>query len=252
MSKTWILSKRNDFARDVFRDFCLAADEFDTMFKSFEQTGLISFPDLKQLIGSGMSKGLLWRLKDTSHHFFRNDPADHLVGRFLDWALGYIFHEAMKLKEDAYQQQSYVPWFMALDRTNLPEPEDSFCSELVQILAQTRESIIREVNRIKFIIDQCKRMFPKYFRTQHDNHLLARFLFKQHDLVQKVFGSHYPELIASIYGDTPEQMYALAARSLREGGWIKDANAAVEKALALNPRCRQSLTEQRNLEPFLE
>jgi hypothetical protein len=65
--------------------------------------------------------------------------------------------------------------------------------------------------------------------------LLARLLVAQNDLVREVFGEEYQGLIAGIYGNQPELMYVLASQSLRQGGWMEEAQAAVAKAILLNP-----------------
>lgn len=196
-----------------------------------------------------MNKGLLWRLKDTAHHVFRNDSSPSRVGRFLEWALGYIFHETMKLKEDTYQRFRYAPWFLELKSVDLPEVERHYCDELLQILSQTRESIFREVARIRFILSQCKAMFPLYFGLHRANLLLARYLFEQNKLVRRVFGEDYDKLIAGIYGaGEPECMFVLAARSLRQGGWMTDASRAVEEGLKVNPGSEKILAEKALIE----
>ena len=84
----------------------------EEQFETFDREGSVSFEVLDDLIGTKMNKGLLWRLKDTAHLLFRNEEGDPLSGRFLDWGMGYIFHEAFKLREDAYQNLNYAPLFL--------------------------------------------------------------------------------------------------------------------------------------------
>ncbi len=235
MSKTWIRGKSQEFARDVLRDYCLATRELEKQFREYDRSGAISFDELQDLTGEEMNKGLLWRLKDTAHHLFRLKGDERLIGRFLDWALGYIFHETLKLKEDAHQLQNYGPWFRALEEEPMPEMERTFCTELTLVLLQTRESIEREIRRIRFIMTQCQAMFPVYYARYADNPLLARFLFMRSDLVRTVFDERFAQLVAGIYGDCPETMYHLAAQSLRQGGWLLEAKRAIEAGLGIQP-----------------
>jgi len=235
MSKAWIRAKLPEFARDVMRDFCLASQELEYLFGEFDRMRQVEFESLRDLLGQEMNKGLLWRLKDTAHHVFRNDPDESLIGRFLDWGLGYIFHEAMKLKEDAYQQQNYAPWFKKLESRRMPGMEKRFRGELTRLVFQTLESTEREIKRIRFILGQCRAMFPSYFRRHKNNALLARFLFMQDELVKSIFQDGYQDLVAGIYEDEPELMYILAAQDLRQGGWIADAAKAGRMALKINP-----------------
>ena len=235
MSKAWIRAKRKEFTRDVMRDFCNASQRLEEQFAQFESTGNVSFEVLRDLVGEEMNKGLLWRLKDTAHHLFRRNPGERLLGKFLDWSLGYIFHETMKLKEDAYQQQNYSPWFRELEDSELPGLERRLNRELMLVLDQTHESITREITRIRFIMNHCLVMFPHYLADHRDNSMLARFLFDQNRLVRSVFKERYETLTTSIYGDSPELLYLLAAQSLRQGGWLEEADRALSEAEILGP-----------------
>ncbi|MBU1228857.1 MAG: hypothetical protein KKA55_12675 [Proteobacteria bacterium] len=248
MSKAWIRAKLPEFVRDMFRTFCMAAKALEEQFRAFDREGAVAFTVLRDLVGQEMDKGLLWRMKDTAHHVFRNDPETPLTGQFLDWGLGYIFHETIKLKEDAYQALTYAPWFLALRGRDLPEAERVVVEELFQVLKQTEESMRREIDRIRFIIFQCRRLLPLYLSRHRENALLARYLFSQNALVREVFGNDYDLLVTSIYGDHPERMYVLAAQSLRLGGWVVEASQAVQSAFAINSTDRLVLQEKKVLE----
>jgi hypothetical protein len=232
----------------MLRNFCLSCRALEGQFRSFDREGSVAFTILRDLIGQEMDKGLLWRMKDTAHHVFRNDPETPLTGQFLDWGLGYIFHETIKLKEDSYQALTYAPWFLALRGRELPEAERVVVEELFQVLRQTEESMRREIDRIRFIISQSRRLLPIYLARHSENALLARYLFSQNALVREVFGQDYEHLVGTIYGEHPERMYILAAQSLRLGGWVDDAALAVQAALGINPTDRLVLQEKKILD----
>jgi len=235
MSKAWIRAKKPDFVRDVMRDFCLAHHELETEFRAFDRTGHVDFVQLKNLLGLETNKGLLWRLKDTAHLLFKKNASENdLLGQFLDWSMGYIFHDTMKLKEDAYQQQNYAPWFRELHRRQLSADVHAISQDLMHVLDQTNESIHREINRIRFILFNCRRLLTQYLPRHRENELLARFLVARRDLVHEVFGSGYEKLLASIYGEEPELRFLLAARSWRSGGWKDEALKALSEAQCLN------------------
>lgn len=246
MSKAWIKAKTPEFVRDIIRDFCLSWRVLENQFSQFDKNGQVDFGVLRDLLGEEMNKGLLWRLKDTAHHLFRSKTgAAGRVGQFLDWCVGYIFHDAMKLKEDSYQQQNYAPWFRQLIREDLPAEEMTISSELLGVLEQTSESMLREITRIRFIVGRCRRLFPIYLSAHRDNPLLARFLFDQSELVREVFGPEYEVLVGRIYGDQPEHMYLLAALSLRQGGWLDESAQAIAQAVALAPDSQSIRREER-------
>jgi len=252
MSKSWIRAKLPEFVRDMLRNFCLSCKALEQQFGSFDREGAVAFTILRDLIGQEMDKGLLWRMKDTAHHVFRNDPETPLTGQFLDWGLGYIFHETIKLKEDAYQALTYAPWFLALRGRDLPEDERVVVEELFQVLRQTEESMRREIDRIRFIISQCRRLLPIYLARHKDNALLARYLFSQNQLVREVFGADYEHLVSTVYGEQPERMFVLASQSLRLGGWVDEAALAVQSALAIHPTDKLVLQEKKFLDNWMQ
>ncbi len=244
MSNSWIKEKMPEFVRDTFRDFCLAGSALEEQFETFDRERSVSFEVLNDLIGSNMHKGLLWRLKDTAHLLFRNEEANHLSGRFLDWGMGYIFHEAFKLREDAYQNLNYAPLFSNLRGRETMLPESEIGQDFVQVVEQTEESMEREISRIRFIIGRCRQLFPIYLSNHQDNTLLGRLLFSQNMLIREVFREEYENLVDTIYGENPEMLYVLASRSLRKGGWMDKAVEATLQAHKLNPQNPKVLQEK--------
>ena len=245
MSKAWIQAKHPEFVRDLFKFFCQACEQLEQQFMQFDEDETVEFEFLKDLLGTEMDKGLLWRMKDTAHHVFRNDPHSQLGGKFLDWALGYIFHETIKLKEDAYQKQNYAPWFHKLYEEDLNNSEKDITGQLFQILNQTEESMRREIDRIRFITAKCRQLLPYYLRRYSDNVLLARYIFSENELVRAIFKDEYTGLLLAIYGSEPERLFILASQSLRMGGWMEEAAIAVEQALQQNPSSKIVLQEKK-------
>ena len=252
MSRRWIEANREEFARDIMRDFCMVSNILENQFERFADSGAVSFTQVRDLLGNTMNKGLLWRLKDTAHHLFRTDVQAPVVAKALDWAIGYIFHECIKLKEDAYQQQYYAPMFTALE---LPAAENGISDEIepfAQLTGETRESMSREITRISFLLKRCKTLFCIYCAHNRNNLLLARLLYSRKELVQSVFGKDYDTLISSIYGTAPEDMYILAAEGLSEGGRLDEALEAAQQAEKINPACAEAAKTRQQIEELLK
>ncbi len=230
MSTSWIKQKRDEFVRDVLRDFCLVSLQLETEFRHYDRHGFTRFSFFKDLLGARTNKGQLWRLKDSAHLLFQNEPKNNVIAHYLDWSIGYIFHECMKLMEDSYQRRHYKPWFESLPPREELEPEEVLIGkELSMLIAQTRESIEREIKRVRFLQFHCRRMLTIYLPDHQNNPLLARFIYDQNDLVRKVFRSGYDALIHAIYHENRDRMYILAAQSFDEGGWHKEARHALTK-----------------------
>ncbi len=241
----WIKNKIPEFVRDIIRDFCLVSRQLETAFDHYDQTSGISFDMFQDFVGDEMDKGQLWRLKDTAHTLFRNEGHTTVIGQYLDWSIGYIFHECMKLREDVYQQETYRPWFQSMQKNQELSAEERLVGkELLHLMEQTQESIHREVNRVRFILFHCRRLFILYLPRHRENSLLARFFFDQEELVRQVFKADYDKLIRSVYSEHPENMYLQAAANLRNGGWLDRAEKALEKASSHNPQSNGVLHER--------
>lgn len=252
MSRRWIEANREEFARDILRDFCMVSNILEKQFERFADSGAVSFTQVRDLLGSTMNKGLLWRLKDTAHHLLRSDVQAPVVAKALDWAIGYIFHECIKLKEDAYQQQHYAPMFRAFEGAAGENGIQEAIEPFAQLLDETRESMSREVARISFLLARCKNLFCIYCAHNRDNRLLARLLYSRNELVRSVFGKDYDTLISSIYGTVPEDMYILAAEGLSEGGRLDEALEAASEAVQINPACKRAAEIRQQIEELIK
>lgn len=249
MASDWLQNKQDEIVTDILKNFCYIQQVLEQEFQEYKASGYLDFQRLSELVGHEMNQGRLWRLKDTAHLLFRYLPDPPLSGNFLDWALGYIFHECMKLKEDAYQQQNYAAWFSQLEQDPNRSPQEREISKnLYQLVSQTKESIRREVNRITYILNICRKIFIQYLPLHQENALLARFIYTQNELMRSTFRSAYPKLILAIYGQQQEMLYCLAAKSLRQGGWHSSADQALQQALRINPENPQVKQEKDFLE----
>ncbi len=231
----WVQKNRTDFERDVIRDFCHASVQLREQFERFETTRTLSFPILRGLIGEPMNKGLLWRLKDKSHHIFLRARPVAPSGLLLDWTLGYIFHETLKLMEDAHQRQYYAPQLRSLNGAGT-EPDIANIAEAFQgILEETVESMRRESERVAALLTHSRRLFCLYFAGQSRHRPLARFLSDNEPLARRAFGDDFDDFVRAVYGNEPERMYIEAAHSLLESARGPAATGAIERALAVNP-----------------
>ena len=66
--------------------------------------------------------------------------------------------------------------------------------------------------------------------------------------MREVFGAGYERLIQGVYGEKPELMYVLASQSLRQGGWIKEAAQAADRAFAMSPADASVLQEKKTID----
>ncbi len=227
MSKRWLEANATRFAADILRDFCMVSRTLEEQFERFDSAGNLSFPVLRDLLGDPMNKGLLWRLKDLAHHLLRDAQGAGSSPRLLDWAIGYIFHETVKLMEDAHQHQYYAPSLFALTETAPPMITDTATDAFARVVRENSADMGRGVKRVRLLLTHARSIFHRYYEGQADNKHLARLLHDREDLIRAVFRERYDSFIAAIYNGEPERLYLEAASALLQGG---HANAAVNAA----------------------
>ncbi|MFI3271727.1 MAG: hypothetical protein R3Y11_06455 [Pseudomonadota bacterium] len=254
MSRRWVEAHEAEFIRDVLRDYCLVCAELNAQFARFAKSQTISFPVMRDLLGTAMNKGLLWRLKDTAHHLFRHVPTQHIhdqkilqceeddpLAYMLDWSIGYVFHECIKLKEDAYQHQHYAPQYKALHKMLLHESLQAVVEPLSMTLDETCESMDREIKRIRYILASSRKLLCFYLIRHKENTLLARLIHDNNSLVQDVFAEEFETLVNALYGTKPQRLQTYAALALMDGGRHQEALDAVTKALSISNNCAEAL-----------
>jgi hypothetical protein len=228
MPKKWLTCKKDELITETFRNFCLVHRRLLEECIVSDGPHQVCFDCLDGLLGQETNQGPLWRLKDTAHLVFGSFPDTPTSGRSLDWALGSLFHECMKLKEDAYHLTNYVPWFATIQaEACLPPEEADIGADLKAIAAQTAESIEREIQRIRSVLSLCRRLFIAYLPQHRENRLLARFIYAHPGHIESVYGDQSHSLLRSVYGPDPEPLIRLAAASLRDGGWTAEAEQAL-------------------------
>jgi len=237
----WVLKNKEAFERDVFQDFCLASDQLFAQFRRAGESMAFSFPVLRALVGEPRNKGMLWRLKDKAHHVFMREAGTDSVSLLLDWTLGYIFHEALKVMEDAHQRQYYAPRLTEMGSANLAPEIAGMVNSLLFIQEGTSESMQRGAARLAALLFYSRRLFTLYFAGRPDHRPLARFLNDNEALVRRTFQDEYEHFIASVYADEPERMHLEAAASLLTSAREESAREAVHRALVINPDCRKAL-----------
>ena len=223
--------------RDFLRDYCLVYSVLEEQSRRFALSGTLSYAVLRELVGDDRRNGLFWLLKDRAHHLFRGDE-ENMAGILLDWAVGYAFHECVKLMEDAFQHQHYRNRFLEF-KERAAAREKRAVEQLFPLLAQTRESAGGELARIIHALSQCRELLAHYLAPYGSASQLARLLLEREDLIRQAFGDLYPYLLEALYGKELERMPLLAARDFLDGGRPQQALDALDKLTAI-PRALEA------------
>jgi tetratricopeptide (TPR) repeat protein len=238
----WFLERKDLFFKDLVQSFLESKILFDDLYRGYKQNKPVPFEQMDSWIGTDTKKGPLWNLKDSCHKLFRKPSSKISLSEYLfDWTLGSVFHEGMKLKEDVYQLEAYLPSYDKIDTSkNL--------SEIEEILQEYRSIIDNATNNLKTEMESIHTLFLKAVErlkellvNQVHNGLLIRFLLEQKSLVEKALGEKSLEhIIDSRYPGHPENAYFMAGKSYLKGGWFKEALHYFSKALEINPHHAES------------
>lgn len=235
MSKHWIEANTPRLMAEILRDFCVVSITLEEQFSRYDSAGNLSYAVLRDMLGDQMNRGLLWRLKDTAHHLLRDAPKCSLEGKLLDWAIGYIFHEALKLMEDTHQHQYYAPSLLSMAEDN-PSPElNAIASDFTLMAVENQADMGRTVGRMRKLLAHARLFFHRCYACQRDNPHIARLLYDRQALIRSAFADEHEKFIDSIYGDARQMLFLNAAASLSHGGRIDQARAALEKARIIAP-----------------
>jgi len=242
VENSWFSERKNLFFTDLVQSFLESKILFDDLYRHYKQNKPVPFERLDSWIGTETKKGPLWSLKDNCHKLFRKPRAKISLSEYLfDWTLGSVFHEGMKLKEDAYQLEAYLPSY---DKINTSKD----ASEIEEILEEYRSIIDKATNNLKSEMESINTLFSKAVERLKEllinhshNGLLLRFLLEHASLVEKALGEKSLEhIIDSLYPGHPENAYCIAGKSYLKGGWFKEALYHFGKALEVNPQHAES------------
>lgn len=235
MSKHWLEANESRLMAEILRDFCLVGIALEEQFVRYDNAGNISYAVLRETLGDEMNRGVLWRLKDTAHHLLRNAQNASVAGRLLDWAIGYIFHESLKLMEDTHQHQYYAPSLLSMAEEN-PSPElNAVARDFTLMAVEIQEEMGRTVGRIRRLFGHARLFFHRCYLGQRDNLYLARALYDREDLIREAFAGEYGNFLRAVYGDKLQTLFLNAAASLAHAGRMEQAKAALDRALLLAP-----------------
>jgi len=238
MSNQWIIERREVFERDLIQAFFEAKLFFDTIDRAYQRNDSVSFEQLDTWVGSEEKKGYLWLLKDHSQRLYRSSSnAGSLYENLFDWTIGSIFHETIKLKEEAYQIDSYKP---LLEMKVKNKTYDSTLSGIIQeyfvLIERAKEKVPVEIKNIAELFTKSLYHLHEIIFAGRDNMLILLLLLEEEKNATKVFGrEQYRALLKRMFPEGPDTAWVAAGRHYLEGGWHSQARPFIERALEIKP-----------------
>ena len=242
MGNQWFEERRDLFFKDLVHHFLESKIFFDELYRNYKNTKVVPFEQMHLWVGSEIKKGPLWNVKDNSHKLFRDTEARISLSEYLfDWSLGSIFHEAMKLKENAYQLEVYLPSFKNADSPQQQEEIESILGEYSAVIEKAAGTLAAEMESINYLFSKALERLRELLLDHTRNGLLLRFLLENRALLDKALGTKgLQHLISSLFPHHPERAYLTAGESYLQGGWFKEAIHCFKKALKINPDCAEA------------
>ncbi len=237
MENQWFEKRKDLFFRNLVHSFLESKIFFDDLYQYYKNNDTIVFERMDFWVGSEIKKGPLWNLKDNCHNIFRKSESKINLSEYLfDWTLGSIFHEGMKLKEDVYQLEVYLPSHDKIDTSKGAEEIEEVLEEYFAVIDKATRNLDAEMESMKNLFLKAVGRLKELLANHAHNGLLVRFLLENKKLAEKALGRNSLEhIISSIYPDQPESAYFTAGKSCLKGGWFKEAKEYFKTALAINP-----------------
>ncbi len=250
--RPWLDERRDLFVKNAFRDFIRSYLLFMEIEQRYRERQSIDYKDLDNLVGTQADPGILWTLKDNCHHIWKDiDPKDQPEHFFFDWIIGAIFHEAMKLKENVYLMERYHPAYQIITGTmSLTLRQKRYRHFFEQILKDIRLGMERLKDLFMSAIEQTEALLM----IERDNSLLIRFILENRSRLEKVWqkSGGIDHMLGLLFPEGLYKAYYIAGKNYLEGSWYREAQAAFEEALKLNPDCQEAEADLKTLEKHLK
>ncbi len=278
----WFEQRRDFFIRQVLADFFQILRAFQDLYSVYlscrkpAATGCSDLLDkhneerrsqiwdtLTSMVGTEVDKGPLWKLKDLCHRIWPEDEHSHnLDGSLIDWLIGSIFHEAMKLKENIYILNSYGPAATRFSEPGAGDGAEGGLSEIpVPGLVQMMDSkglirrivadVISQMDQLAFLFGQSSYMLRTMLPGLSGNMLVIRLLVEQEDVVREVWGEEVEEVFTDIFFGAPEQGFCAAGRSYMNGQWYGRSLAMYQRARAVDGSCDEAVAKVYQLQAII-
>jgi len=216
---------------DILREFLTAHELLAQLAKKYKRDEL-AFSDLQEFVGDS-DYSVLYRLKEKCHSLFRPEAGGSKVARpreaLFDLAVGSLFHEAMKFREDFYQREVYGPRVRSL-RAEAGAEANGLFHEFERILSAVSARLERGFAETHSLMAQSWGQLRVLLSEQGAEGFVTRFLIERRDTLEKLGPPGLEELLASIHGDAVSG-YVVAGRSYLASGHYESAHRVLAKAL---------------------
>ncbi len=279
--QSWFEQRRDHFVRRAVADFFSFVDVFHSLYREYllcrtpeGDIDLLAsqarshrqrmWDQLRLLIGSETDKGALWELKDICHMIWpEHDCKGDIHGALVDWLVGSVFHEAMKLKENIYLLNAYGPAarrIRGLSQGPGPDPAAAGSalprlSTMVDVELLIRKigiDVGRQMELIGILLGQATCILRLMMPELSSNPLVVRLLIEEEDTICALWGEEVESVLADMFAGSAARGFCAAGRSYLAGQWHGEALAMYERALACDDGCNEAREKIAEIEAMPE
>lgn len=193
----------------------------------------ICFANIEEFVDD-RGKSNLFHLKEMSHELFRNSNDASYKEKLYDITVGYIFHEAMKLRENMYQLEYYRPQCDIALHT-LTDQEKKTVHEIGLLVNKAEIRLKEGFKEIKILLNELVGQLKDLIILYKSNYLLPRFIFKNERQLKNIYGKKgFENLLNMAYSDGKHLLILKAGQSYLESEYYDTARVLFKKVLRLD------------------
>lgn len=193
----------------------------------------ICFANIEEFVDD-RGKSNLFHLKEMSHELFRNSNDASYKEKLYDMTVGYIFHEAMKLRENMYQLEYYRPQCDIALHT-LTDQEKKTVHEIGLLVNKAEIRLKEGFKEIKILLNELVGQLKDLIILYKSNYLLPRFIFKNERQLKNIYGKKgFENLLNVAYSDGKHLLILKAGQSYLESEYYDTARVLFKKVLRLD------------------
>jgi hypothetical protein len=197
--------------------------------------GQLTFLTIEEFVDD-RGKSCLYRLKQMCHGLFRSTVEASYKEKFYDITVGYIFHEAMKLRECIYQLEYYKPQYdLLINSRDLTPGEKKVAHEFDMLINKAEKRLAEGLKEVKTLLRELVVNTKELIKMYQGNYLLPRFILENERSFIALFGKKgYHELIDDMYENGRITLMYKAAVSYLESEYYQIARGLFQKITKLD------------------
>ncbi len=181
-------------------------------------------------------KSCLYRLKQMCHDLFRNSDEVAYKEKFYDITVGYIFHEAMKLRECIYQLEYYKPQYtMLVNSAELTPAENKVIREFDLLIDKAERRLAEGLKEVKTLLKELASKAKDLIKIYKNNYLLPRFILENERSFIAIYGKKgYQALLREVYDEGRTTLLLRAGISYLDSEYYQIARGLFQKVTKID------------------